>query len=318
MKQQAAKASAGMSLAMLLWAGSTVATRYIVGDIPPLRIALIREAVSFISFLILLLAFREKLFVRRKDIGLIALATVTGLVLFQAFANLALNYISAALVSIIYATVPVLTMLLEALFMRQRMGPSRIVAVLVSAVGIYMVYATQDCFAGASNLLLGSALAFGAALMWAAGILLDKKLMESCTNVQLNFWSHGMAVLLLVPMTLLEKPMEAAPGAASLAINIVYLGLVTGVLANLLNMYSIKRMSATLSSLYVNLMPVFSVALSFFLLGERILPLQIGGMAVILLSIGILVYGDTRNAAAQAAEDKRRIPDDDLKGEQIP
>ena len=62
--------------------------------------------------------------------------------------------------------------------------------------------------------------------------------------------------------------------------NVLYLAIFCSALGYLFYIISMDVLGAGVASVFINLIPVVSVVASFFILGERLSPLQLGGAAV--------------------------------------
>jgi drug/metabolite transporter (DMT)-like permease len=92
------------------------------------------------------------------------------------------------------------------------------------------------------------------------------------------------ASILFIPFTIPEISQWHSIPTYSL-VNLLYLSLFCSALAYYLYNLAVKGLGATVSSMFLNLIPVVSIIGGVLVLGERISLLQIGGMLLIMTSL---------------------------------
>ncbi len=124
--------------------------------------------------------------------------------------------------------------------------------------------------------------AFSGPVLWAISTHLDKYLVE-------RYFKHSDVAVLLVftaltgvlslPVIAFYQPMIAAPGAGSIVLimssGILYMG------AMLLYLHALQSEEASVVAPFFQAVPLFGYVLAYFVLGERLSPVQIAGGALI-------------------------------------
>jgi len=145
---------------------------------------------------------------------------------------------------------------------------------------------------------MGEASSIGAALSWAGGVIVYKRLGETLPPLQLNLIKNLIVLGMIVPTLLLVQGFEmpALPARA------IVLALISGVLgiavADTLYFRALNMLGAGRMGIVGNFYSPFVIVLSFALLGERLNALQIVGFA--LVSGGVLIVS--------AHDPQRRLP----------
>jgi drug/metabolite transporter (DMT)-like permease len=134
---------------------------------------------------------------------------------------------------------------------------------------------------------IGEACSIGAALSWAGGVIVYKRLGETLPPLQLNLIKNLIVLGMIVPTLLLVHGIEVPPLPASA----IVLALISGVLgiaiADTLYFRALNMLGAGRMGIVGNFYSPFVIVLSFALLGERLNALQIVGFA--LVSGGVLI-----------------------------
>jgi drug/metabolite transporter (DMT)-like permease len=181
-------------------------------------------------------------------------------------------------------TWPIMVVLLSAPMLGQRIRPLGLAAVAVSFVGVLVISTHGDLRSMRFTNGPGAALAVGSSVVWALYWLRNVK--DPRDDVEKLFWNFafGTAYVLALHLATGRSLAVSAPGL----LGCVYIGLFEMGIAFLLwlRALTISETSAKVSNL-VFLSPFLSLFFIRFVVGERILPSSVVGLAVIVLGIWI-------------------------------
>jgi drug/metabolite transporter (DMT)-like permease len=134
---------------------------------------------------------------------------------------------------------------------------------------------------------IGEACSIGAALSWAGGVIVYKRLGETLSPLQLNLVKNVLVLGMIAPTLLLVH----GPEIPALPLSAIALALISGVLgialADTLYFRALNTLGAGRMGIVGNFYSPFVIVLSFVLLGERLNGLQLAGFA--LVSGGVLI-----------------------------
>lgn len=209
----------------------------------------------------------------------------------------ALEYISAQFDRLILLTYPFFVVLFGALFFRRRITPMMIAALLVSYIGIAIIFWRDFSIAG-KHVLFGAALVFTASIAYAAYQILAKPLIDKMgaqlfTSIAMS--GAGPAViahfLLTHPLADFAVPISALP-----------LMLAIGTVSTVLPAYCISAAIGLIgperTAVIGNVSPVVTITLAVTVLGEAFTVYHAIGTALVLL--GVLLF--TRKARSKTPE----------------
>lgn len=274
-----------------------VATRFIAQDIGPASLALLRYIIGVCC----LLPFLPRYLPLKIAWG--DLLAVMGLGILQfgvliALLNFGLQYMAAGRAALIFATFPLLTMLVAAAMGREVLTKPKTLGVLLSLAGVAATLG-EDLLAGSSGReWLGALAVLASALTGAVCSVLYRPYLQRCPTLPVGALSMFAAVLFLLPLAALEgffaEPSELTPlGWGAVA----FIGISSGI-AFLLWLWALKQTSPTRVTVFLSLSPVTAAVLGVLLLGERFtLGLAFGLVAVI---AGLWIA--TRLGTAEAAK----------------
>ena len=132
-----------------------VATRFVVDQTGPASLALLRYAIGVLLLLPIALAAPRPRFAPR-DLAPIALLSIAQFRVLIALLNFGLRFIPAARAAVIFATLPLLTMLLAAALRHERLGVAKAGGVVLTIAGVALALAEKAVVgAGRSEPWLG-------------------------------------------------------------------------------------------------------------------------------------------------------------------
>ena len=134
---------------------------------------------------------------------------------------------------------------------------------------------------------IGEACSIGAALSWAGGVIVYKRLGETLSPLTLNLVKNVLVLGMIAPTVLLvHGPQIPALPASAIALSLVS-GVLGIALADTLYFRALNTLGAGRMGIVGNFYSPFVIVLSFVLLGERLNGLQLAGFA--LVSGGVLI-----------------------------
>ncbi|WP_299235185.1 DMT family transporter [uncultured Halomonas sp.] len=270
--------------AVLIWSGNMTINQLTVGTIAPSSIAFLRWvlALAVLTPLVAPAAWQHRATIRREWPKLAVLGLL-GMGLWQGLAYMAAETTSATNMGILAAMVPLLTVLLSALILREPPSLGGVAGGALALVGVAILLGR-----GSPLSLLELTVARGDALMLVAatcyalyGVML-KRWPIALPPWVLLYGQVIFAVLILLPPYLLG-PMT--PVDSSNIGLILYAGIPASIITTFLWMLAIRRIGASQASIFINLMPLFSAIIAMFALGERIALFHFLGGALILAGV---------------------------------
>ena len=151
---------------------------------------------------------------------------------------------------------------------------------------------------------IGEACSIGAALSWAGGVIVYKRLGETLPPLQLNLIKNVLVLGMIVPTVLLVH----GPTLPILPTQAIVLALISGALgiaiADTLYFRALNTLGAGRMGIVGNFYSPFVIVLSFVFLGERLNGLQLLGFA--LVSGGVLIVSSHDPQRRLSKADLRR------------
>ena len=213
---------------MLIWGSLGLFIRGI--DLPSSVIANFRGFLGA-AFLLLVMLLGKLPFNRRavrENAGYLALSGLmlgfNWILLFEAY-----RYTTIAVATLCYYLAPIIVVALSPLVFKERLGLLRILCVLAALTGMVFVSGVADSGLPSPGQTRGVLLALGAALLYAAIVIVNKK-MKNISGLERTVVQLGISALVLLPYNLLtvHGPLPAPELTAALlllAVGIIHTGL---------------------------------------------------------------------------------------------
>jgi drug/metabolite transporter (DMT)-like permease len=250
--------------------GAAIAgSRWVVHELGPLPLAFVRYAIALASLLPFVWASRDRLgrLNAREAITLAALG-ITQFGVLIALLNAGLTHLDAGLGALLFATFPLLTLLLATALGHERVDAPLGAGVLLSIVGVALALGVRPPTLPAHQLATGSALVLAAALCGAVCSVAYRPLLRRHGMLPMGALAMAAAVAVLAPAAWADGLSTRAPTlSAAQWVVVVAIGLSSGV-GYWVWLWALKHTSPTKATTFLALSPVTATLIGTFALGE--------------------------------------------------
>ncbi|MCB9082315.1 MAG: EamA family transporter [Lewinellaceae bacterium] len=219
--------------------------------------------------------------VRSRDWVWIALYGLAGYYLASLFDFLGLQYITAGLERLILFLYPTLVLVLSALFLRQRILRTQLIALVITYSGIFIAFLDPDVWVHSEHLWLGAGLIFLCSLTYAiylmgSGTLIPRLGTLRYTSLAMSIACVGVLTHhgIVLHFRLFHFPAE-----------VYYLALFMAVFSTVLPTFligeGIRVIGASNTSILGSIGPVATIVMAYFVLGESFGWWQLLGTVVV-------------------------------------
>lgn len=271
-------------LAVLIWSMNIAVTRYVVDYISPVSISFYRWLVAFLVLTPFMATrvWRERVLIQQYWKKLAVLAAF-GMVLYQGLGYTAAHYTSATNMGIINAFIPIFTIFVSIFLLKEIPNRFAIVGSILSFLGLLYVMA-QGNLAGLiqSGGHLGDVMMVIAVFFYAFyGVFLKKWQLSIPLMISL-YIQIIFALLYHLPFVLWLGLEAINPQNIS---SVLYAGIFPSLIAPLVWMLAVQMIGPNRTSIFMNLMPVFTAIIAYIWLNEAWTVYHSIGGAIILLGI---------------------------------
>jgi drug/metabolite transporter (DMT)-like permease len=264
-----------------LWGASFMFLRIAAPNLGAILSAEIRLVVAGVILYVYALATRQPIGLKQHAWPYFVIGAVGSGVPFALY-GFASMYLSAGLNSIINATSPLYGAIGAAIFLGDRITPVRIAAIIVGALGVW-VLAGDVVVADSPYAIWALLAALGAALCYGFGGIVTKLYGPKVSPLVMAGASQLYSALLIAPLfAVTEIPGPITVTAVSAAVALSILASVFGYVLY----FQLLQNVGPVRTLYVTfLIPVFGVFWGVVILGEQVTTRAIAGGALILVAV---------------------------------
>ena len=265
-----------------------------VYEVDTVSLLLLRMAFSLPIYSVIAFTTKLKTAITRKDVRWLVFLGFIGYYLASYFDFLGLQYIKAGLERLILFVYPTLVLLLSFVFLKERITKFQILGVVITYVGIIVIFYSEFSINDNDKLWLGAGLIFLSALTY-AGYLVGSGWIIPRFGPKL-FTSYAMIVSCVV--VIIHYLIVGNFEILNLPTEVYWIGLIMAIFATVipsyLVSYSIQMLGATNFSIFGSLGPVSTIVLAYIFLGEVLSVTQlIGGLVII---VGIILAEKKRKS----------------------
>ncbi len=277
--------------AALIWGtiGASVRLLYTQAPADPLGVGFLRLLIAAPALILLGWAMVGPHFwrVQHRDLWVVALMGST-------FAGYQVSYFAAiahigvaAAVMINICSAPIFTAILARIFLGESLSRMTLLALVGAVLGTALLVGGVPQQGALPVLLSGAALALTAGFSYSIVVLTGRVLAPRYHPIQPITLAFTLGAVLLAPVVALSGNLYLGYSPWGWGI-LIYLGVVPTAIAYVLYLHGMRTTSATITAILTLLEPLGSTLLAILFLGERLAPLGIGGIILLLGSMGLL------------------------------
>ena len=277
------KAYGALFATVLFWGFSFISTKIALGVFPPMSLGLLRFFIALIFLFIIKqkLAPKEKL--NPKTIPYLFAAGFSGVTMYFFFENNGIALVSASEASIVVSSIPVLIMITDRIIGKIKKEPVNFkpvqwIGCLISIGGVWLVAGVSFAISGS---FLGYIYMVGAALSWVIYSFLTRTLFKSHSVIFIVFWQSAAGFICFIPFSVMELHAWGQP-SVTIIVHLLFLGILCSAIGHWFYVLAIENLNVSVSGIFLNLIPLVTVAAGFFMLGERLAPMQWCGAVLVI------------------------------------
>lgn len=305
-------------LSALAFSFKSILAKYVYQyGVDPMTIVIMRLGIS-VPLLFALLYLTEgapSLTLSLKEVPLFLIAGVIGLGFSMVASFYAIEAMEATLATITTYTYPAMTVMLLVLFSGERFRAGLLLPLVFTFVGLSLAlnidllalpaallgYLSEGVNGGSPYLfgdifgylfsggtVRGVIFALSSAFTFAIYNLLNERFFASSSPVRVTAFSIAFAFTVIFALFgAREYPGEAGPWVLALGLSVI-----CGVTPMVLFLYGVKMIGASKTAITSSISPIFTILWAALFLGEVLEPVQLFGMAMVLVGIMVLKAGD--------------------------
>lgn len=272
--------------AILFWSGNVVVSKMAASEISPTAITFYRLilALSIMSLFVLVPVFKNLKMIH-KHWPKLALGGLLSVALFQSLSYQAASTTTATNMAIVTALIPLLTIILSALILKDRVTVGMVFGGALSLFGlIYLVSQGQMSHLLQQDIHRGDFLMLVAASGYALYSVLLKYWKMNIPAWQSTYVQAIFALIYMLPLFLLVPRDQARLDSNTIPL-IVYAGIFSSVLLSYLWIEGVRYLGPNRNNIFMNLLPLFTALAAIVFLNEKLHVYHLFGGAITLSGI---------------------------------
>ena len=247
-----------------------------------------RFGLAVIILAVVMLIKRENFKVNRQEFKVLfslgILFAASSITYYQSF-----HFMDAGIASTILFVYPVMVAVIMALFFKERVTAMTVVAIVMSLVGIGLLYKGET---GASLSAIGIVLCVLSSLAYAVYIIVVNQSSIKMSSFKVTFYAMLVCeiTLILYSFTSPELYLHVLPSPRAWSFA-VWLSIVPTILSLVFMTVAVHHVGATPTAILGALEPLTAVAIGVVVFGELLTPRLIVGILLILFAVMLVVLG---------------------------
>jgi len=235
------------------------------------------------------LVIKPRVKFERKDFPRLLLVALTSVVIYHLALNTAEKQVDASLAGLLISLAPLTTVLLSSVVLHEKLG-GRLWFALVLAIAGSVTISSPD-LSLSSTTAAGPLLVVLAAVSSGIVAVSSKPLTTKYGPFPVAAWSAFLGTAILLPLGTQGLVSQAAALSAYGWASVIYLSILSTVLANLIYFTLVSRQRLSSLGLQLYLVPAVSAVGGVLILGESLgVPTVVGG-ALLLVAVGLATPG---------------------------
>ena len=267
------------------------ATRFVAADISPASLAFLRYAIGVACLLPTIGLMRGVRFAR-ADLVPIAALGIGQFGILIALLNYGLQTVPAGRGALIFATFPLLTLVVAAIFGHERVTKRKITGILATLFGVFLAL-SEKVLNGASihgdgTGFLGELAILASALTGAICSVLYRPYLRRYPALPVSaFAMAAAAAALMIPAALDDLFVTPAHLTLGAWAAIVFIGVSSGTFY-VVWLWALKTIAATRVTVFLSLSPITAAVLGVLLLGEPVTVHMVAGVACVAAGLWVV------------------------------
>lgn len=278
----------------LIWSTVFPFSKLVLEVIPPTTLAAIRFSIGALC----LLAYANYVFGwsemkaawHRNWRSFVFLGTF-GVFLNNLLQNLGLNLTSASSTSLLGSIDPIFSVILSAIFLGEALNGKKVAGLSIAFAGIFLVTTNGEWSLDWGD-STGNLLVIASAFSYSLYTVFSKRVLQHEEPPVVVAWATLVgAVGLCLVAFFTDAPVAWSTVDGKIIINTLYLSIIPTSVSVVAYSYLLQRVQASLASISLFLIPVFSIGWSVLLLHETVGWPMLAGGALIVLGVALAVIG---------------------------
>jgi drug/metabolite transporter (DMT)-like permease len=288
---QKLKLYGAISLAMLFWSFSFIWTRQAILSFPPITLVTLRLVIASLLLFLVSKAAGKFQAMRREDVKWFLLLAFFEPFLYYIGETYGLTMVESTLASVIISTIPLFAPILACFLLKEKISIANIAGILVSLSGVFLViYEPKN---GITTNPWGIMLMFLAVFSAICYTTTLRKISTHYSTFNVIFYQSLVGLFFFIPTFLVTdySTFTFSKVTTQGLFALFMLAVFASVIAFVLFAGVVRKIGVARTNVFVNLIPVFTAILAWWLLDENLTALKFAGIAITVIGLFVSQLG---------------------------
>lgn len=261
----------------------------------PVTLTFLRNFLSLPILFCILIYQKESIKVNKKQLKDLVLLSGLGTSITNLLMNMAFVYVDVGVVTTLHFVYPMFVTLGSLLFLREKLNPIKVIALLITTSGIGCFFLGADN-STSQNVWLGIVMALTSGITYAFYmIFIDKSGLKNLNPIKVTFYVAAVSsVVMLFYGTLTKSLVFEILSPKAWVISAIFSVLCTVIALSLIQV-GIKNTGPSTAAILSTFEPITSVVFGSLLLGESVTIIKVIACLLIFSGILVLAFAETKN-----------------------
>lgn len=275
--------------AMICWSLSFIWIKIVFEAYTPITIIFLRLIISSAFLFAGSKLIKRLQKIRKEDYKLLLLLAFFEPFLYFIGETTGMQYVSSTLGSVIISTIPLFCPIAERIFYKEKFSPSLYIGILLSITGVCVIIFQNGFNIAGDSSLKGIAFLFLAVFATLGYSVVLRKTAHKYNPLTIISWQNFIGIFLFLPFFLGFEYKEFITIVPSKEVikSLIYLSIFASSFAFIFYTYSIRNLGISKSSIFCNLIPVFTAFFAYYIIDEQITSNKIIGISIVISGLFI-------------------------------
>ena len=255
-------------LVSFVWAGSFIVVDIVTQEIDPIDLGFLRFLVATPLMILIAVLRKKPLSIPKKELPWLIVLGLTGVTFLYLFQFLGIHLTNAPTASVLINTNVIFIAILSGLFLHETLTRKRVTGIVLSFIGVFVIMVSDILKQewNFNNLFyIGGILMLLSAFCWALYSFVGKRLLKTYDEFVITTYAFGLGTLFYIPFVVSHLDLVLQQTSLNGWLSVLYLALICSLFGYLGWYYALKHIDASKAAVFLNLIPLFTIVMSFFL-----------------------------------------------------
>ena len=255
-------------LVSFVWAGSFIVVDITTKEMDPIDLGFLRFLVATPLIILIAVVRKKPLMLPKKELPWLVVLGLTGVTFLYLFQFLGIHFTNAPTASVLINTNVIFIVILSGLFLHETLTRKRIAGIVLSFIGVFVIMFSdilKQELTFDNLFFIGGILMLLSAFCWALYSFVGKRLLKTYDEFVITTYAFGFGTLFYIPFVIFHLSSVLQQTSLNGWLAVLYLALTCSLFGYLGWYYALKHIDASKAAVFLNLIPLFTILMSFFL-----------------------------------------------------